>query len=268
MAKITWHGPFKSVQPGDMINGAIASNCQPGTFTCPNWTITTTDQLSGATSPLSVSTWDQNYVRTFDWAFEGALEVEMYVPPVSQCTDYPPNGALTFASVALYDYNFNPISNPGWTFVPNYQGVDPQCWYGDGGQVPLPPTQLTLYYGLVASPAALNFGQHYTDQPPVYLTTTLTNHSTSQPATIVSIGQNLPGYFLVSGTSCGSTLGAGASCSITVEFDVADAPKGTDRATMAIVYQSNTTPPQPAQLNVPLVGTAVCRYNCFGPVGN
>ncbi len=266
MAQITWHGPFKSVKPGDMINGAIASNCQSGTFTCPNWTITTTDQLSGATSPLNVSTWDQYYVRTFDWAFEGALEVEISVPPtpVSQCTDYPPNGALTFASVKLYNYNEGqPISDPGWTFVPAGRGVDPQCWYGDGGQVPLPPTQLTLYYGLVASPAALNFGHHYTDESPAYLTTTITNRSASQAAPIVSIGQNLPGYFLISGTTCGPTLGAGTSCSITVELDLANAPVGTINKTMAIVYGSGTSA---AQLNVPLAATVSCRYNCFGPV--
>lgn len=260
---IPWHSTFRQVQTGDMLDGTMESTCGSGTFTCPTWAITTTDLASSATTVLNTSNWG----RTFDWAFEGALEVAALFPPapISYCTDYPPNGALTFASVNLYNYNESePISNPGWSWDPRYQNVDPQCWYGDGGQVPLPPTQLTLYYGLVASPAALNFGQHYTDQPPVYLTTTLTNPSISQPAPIVSIGQNLPGYFLVSGTTCGSSLGAGSTCSITVELNLASAPVGTIKKNMAIVYGSGTSA---AQLSVPLAATVSCRYNCFIPVG-
>lgn len=255
-----WHSTFKAVQSGDMINGTIVSNCSLGTFTCPNWSITTTDQLSGATTTLNTSNWG----RTFDWAFEGALEVRMDAPPVSHCTDYPANGALTFASVKLYNYDeTNQIPDPGWSWDPEYQylNMDPQCWYGR--DLYSSPTQLTLYYGLDATPATLNFGHHYTDEAPVYLTTTLTNHSTSQPAPIVSIGQNLPGYFLVSGTTCGSSLGAGSSCSITVELDLANAPVGTIKKNMAIVYGSGTSA---AQLNVPLVATVSCRFNCFGPV--
>lgn len=256
-----WHSTFRQVQTGDMLDGTMESTCGSGTFTCPTWTITTTDLASGATTVLNTSNWG----RTFDWAFEGALEIRQDAPPVNQCTDYPPNGAVTFASVNLYNYNEGgPILDPGWSWDPEYQyhNLDPQCWYG--GQVS--PTQLTLYYGLYATPATLNFGHHYTDESPVYLTTTVTNHSISQPATIVSIGQNLPAYFLVSNTTCVSTLGAGASCSITVELDLANAPVGTINKTMAIVYQSNTTPPQPARLNVPLLATVSCRFNCFGPV--
>lgn len=196
-----------------------------------------------------------NYDRKFNLAFEGALEVYN----VDTCNQYPANGKLTFFAVALYDYNHNLLSNPGWSWAPQYQSLDPQCWYG--GQVS--PTQLALYYGLYATPATLNFGRHYTDESPVYLTATVTNSGTS-PAPIVSIGQYLPAYFLVSSTTCGSTLGAGSSCSVTVELDVANAPVGTLRATMATVYGSSSSA---AQLNVPLVATVSCRYNCFGPVG-
>jgi uncharacterized repeat protein (TIGR03803 family) len=76
--------------------------------------------------------------QTFNWAFAGALEVYNLV----QCSDYPPNGALTFSDVALYDYNFDRISNPGWSITNDASGLTPQCGYG--GQVAA--TQATLDY--------------------------------------------------------------------------------------------------------------------------
>ena len=245
-----------TVNPNDVILGTMnGSNCNPVTRKCSSWAITTRDQTTSSSTTLNVSPYD----KKFNLAFEGALEVYS----LDYCNQFPANGKLTFSNVALYDYNHNLISNPGWSWDPQYQyfnpPLDPQCWYG--GQVS--PTQLTLYYGLYATPATLNFGHHYTDESPVYLMATVTNSGTS-PAPIVSIGQNLPAYFLVSSTTCGSTLGAGSSCSITVELDLADAPVGTVRGTMAIVYGSGSSA---AQLNVPLVATVSCRYNCFGPVG-
>jgi hypothetical protein len=249
---ITTHSTPRAVNPNDVIVGTISgSNCNPVTLKCSSWTITTQDQTTSTSTTLNVS----NYDRKFNLAFEGALEAYN----VNTCNQYPANGKLTFFDVALYDYNHNLISNPGWSWDPQYQYLDPQCWYG--GQAS--PTQLTLYYGLYATPATLNFGHHYTDESPVYLTATVTNSGASY-APIVSIGQNLPAYFLVSSTTCGSTLGAGSSCSITVELDLANAPVGTIKKTMAIVYGSLSTA---AQLNVPLVATVSCRYNCFGPVG-
>ena len=245
-----------TVNPNDVIYGAMSgSDCDQETKICSQWAITTQDQTTSASATLFVSP-----TKKFNLAYEGVLEVYN----VNTCNQFPADGRLTFFEVALKDYQQNPIPDPGWSWDPLYQyyynpPLDPQCWYA--GQEAA--TELTLYYGLYATPATLNFGHHYADESPVYLTGTVTNSGTSS-APIVSIGQYLPAYLLVSGTTCGSTLGAGSSCSITVELHLANAPVGTIKKTMAIVYGNGTSA---AQLNVPLVATVSCRYNCFGPVG-
>lgn len=247
----TWYSTYRTVKPGDTIVGTMVSTCAPGTLACPTWNITTTDQTTGGTTTLGNSL---SYGQTFNWAFAGALEAYN----VNLCSDYPPNGSIAFSS-ALYDYNFTLIPNPGWSFVSRFQYQTPKCNYGGSAH----PTWIGLDYGLVTSPVTLNFGQHYTDEQPVYVTATLTNPGTPE-AGIVSVGQNLQDPFLLSSTTCGATLGAGASCSITVEFDVRNANIGTNRATMVIVFDSGTSG---TQLDVPLVGAVRCRYNCQAPAG-
>jgi len=102
------------------------------------------------------------------------------------------------------------------------------------------------------SPTSVNFGQHFLGDPPVRRTVTLTNNGTSSMS-ISSIGQNQVDPFLITSTTCGSTLGAGLNCSITVEFDTTNAPNGTSSQTMSIV-DSATNSPQ----NVPLTGKMSC----------
>jgi len=51
---------------------------------------------------------------------------------VSQCSDFPPNGSITFSDPALDNYLMVPVS-PSWTFTDDYSGVTPQCGYG--GQI-------------------------------------------------------------------------------------------------------------------------------------
>jgi len=125
-----------SVNPGDTILGTIASTCNPGTPSCPSWNITTQDLTSGASTTLSQSSSEG---QTFNEAFGGVLEVSA----VFQCSDYPPNGAITFYNVALYDYNLNLISAPSWFLDKDWSGLTPQCNYG--GQASA--TQVTLNYG-------------------------------------------------------------------------------------------------------------------------
>ncbi len=250
---INVHSTFMTVNPGDTILGTVVSTCAPGTMSCPTWNITTKDQYSGVTSTLANTS---SVGQTYDLAFSGVLEVY----GVKICSDFPANGTITFSNVALYDYSFNLISNPGWSFENRVQSTwTPQCNYG--GQTTATQTKLT--YGVIAtvSPSTVSFGQHYETDPPAYATVRLTNNG-SAAFGIASIGQNLPSWYLVSGTTCGSTLGAGASCNITVEFDPSDAPIGTDRATLVIVDTPVNT-----QQNVPLIGIVSCRYNCNGPVG-
>jgi hypothetical protein len=132
----TYESSPVSVNSGDTILGTIASTCSSGTLSCPSWNITTQDVTSGSSTTLSQSSSDG---QTLDQAFAGVVEVNYVV----QCSDYPPNGAITFYNVALYDYNFNLISAPSWFLDQDWSGLTPQCNYG--GQASA--TQVTLNYG-------------------------------------------------------------------------------------------------------------------------
>jgi hypothetical protein len=241
---ITWYSTPVAVNPGDTIQGTVKDTCSPGTLSCPTWNITTKDLTTGNSTSLN-STPSEG--QTFNWAFAGVLEVYNVV----QCSDYPPNASITFSNLALYNDNFAQISYPGWSFVNRASGLTPQCSYGGG----VAATQVSLDYGSITasvSPTSVNFGQHFYGDPPVRRSVTLTNNGIS-PITITSIGQNLVDPFLVTSTTCGVGLGAGANCSITVEFDTTNAPNGTSSQTMNIV-DSATNSPQ----GVPLTGKMSC----------
>jgi hypothetical protein len=239
----TWESSPVRVNSSDTILGTVRSTCSPGVLTCPTWNITTNDVTLGKSTTLSNS---PNEGQTFNWAFAGALEVYNIV----NCNDYPANGSINFYAVALYDYNFNQISSPAWSIGSYYSGLTPQCSYGGS----VASTSATLNYGFTGSvsPGSINFGQHFMGDPPVFRTVTLTNNGSST-MTITSIGANLADPFLVSSKTCGSTLGAKASCTITVEFDTTNAPNGTSSQTMSIVDSAVNSPQ-----GVPLTGKMSC----------
>ena len=123
------------VSTGDTIFGQIKSMCKAGVESCAKWKITTQDKTTHKSTILSKT---PSEGQTFNWAQSGALEVYEIV----ECSDYPPDDATTFSKVVLYDYNYQKIANPGWSFTDYYNGLDPQCNYG--GQVS--PTAVTLDY--------------------------------------------------------------------------------------------------------------------------
>ena len=129
--------------PGDAIMGVVQSTC-PGSSYCPDWKIMTTDLTTGQSANLYNTPAEGN---TFNWAC-AALEVYS----VSQCSDYPPNGSLTFNSLALYDANYGQIAAPSWShWSVTYT---PQCNYG----VQAGGTTATLDYAgftLASSPGSL-----------------------------------------------------------------------------------------------------------------
>jgi len=129
----TFEGPPTKTNSGDTIFGYMFETCPFPSKSCPTWTVVTYDLTLGTYSQLNTGSWGQ----TFDWAFAGALEVYSVV----QCTDYPPNGAVGFYNLQLYDYTWKPIANPAWTITNLGPGKDPQCGYG--GSL---PQQLTLTY--------------------------------------------------------------------------------------------------------------------------
>jgi hypothetical protein len=142
-----WESQALSASPGDQIEGTIQNTCSAGTVSCPTWNVTTEDFSTVQSTTLSAT---PSEGQTFNWAFSGALEVAK----VGQCSDYPPNGSLAFSDVALYDYNFDRISNPAWSFTNRAKalGLTPQCGYG--GQVAA--TQVTLDYSTFITLASFN----------------------------------------------------------------------------------------------------------------
>ena len=114
--------PAVRVSTGDQIQGTVKSMCSPGTLSCPQWQITTKDATTGQSTTLNNSPSEQ---QTFNWAFGATLEVY----DVVQCSDYPPEGYLTFYPT-LYDNNFNKINGVDWSLYDLTQGLDPQCGYG------------------------------------------------------------------------------------------------------------------------------------------
>ncbi|HEY9126461.1 MAG TPA: hypothetical protein VIM62_05000 [Acidobacteriaceae bacterium] len=111
------------VNPGDTIYGAMWDTCAAGTLSCPTWDILTYDLTNGKYSEL-LNTSSQG--QTFNWAFAGALEVYNIV----QCSNYPPNGSISFHNLYLYNNSFNRIVSPNWSVSNTSSGLTPQCSYG------------------------------------------------------------------------------------------------------------------------------------------
>jgi hypothetical protein len=170
---ITYESPAKRVNSNDEIQGTIQSTCSPGTLTCGSWNIATKDVISGQSTTLSQSS---NNGQTFNWAFAGVAEVYS----VAQCSDYPPNGSISFDGLALYDNNFNQISSPSWSFDNYYSGLTPQCDYG--GQLGL--TIATLDYGPPQVDVPTNSGTYTTYGAPPTIDFTITLYDDTPGAQI------------------------------------------------------------------------------------
>jgi hypothetical protein len=123
------------VNSGNTIQGTLRSACGAGTLSCTKWDVTSEDVSTGQSTMLTNTPIEG---QTFNWAFAGAVEVYN----VATCKDYPSNGSITFSNLGLYDDNFNPISNPGWSINLWASGLKPQCGYGG----PVAPAQVTLDY--------------------------------------------------------------------------------------------------------------------------
>lgn len=127
--------------------------------------------------------------------------------------------------------------------------------------IPSNGVAITVTSYVLVSPTSVNFGTWYQSDPPVNKTVTVTNNGIST-LTINSIGQNLSAPFSVYGTTCGSTLGVGAQCTVTVRFTPADASPGTNSDTLSIIDSAPDSPQ-----NVPLTGTMRCpRGGCLAPI--
>ncbi len=207
-----------NVSPGDTIEGTVISTCSAGTKSCPTWNITTADETTGGSTTLGNT---PSEGQTFNWAFGGVLEAYN----ISQCSDYPPNASLAFSSIALYDYNFDQISNPGWSINYWAQGGSPQCNY----LVQTAATEVTLNYGtsgpvVSLSPTSLKWGKVAvgTTSGAKKVTLTNTGSGTVDITSIATSGDfalaTVKATKLVTPCVNGGTVAAGASCEIKVTF--------------------------------------------------
>jgi hypothetical protein len=226
-----------NVNPGDTIVGTTVSTCGAGNESCPTWNITTADVTTGGSTTLGNT---PSEGQTFNWAFGGVLEAYN----ITQCSDYPPNAALTYTDIALYDYNFNLISNPAWSATYWAQNETPQCNYN----VQLAATQVTLSYGtsgpvVSLSPTSLKWGKEVVGTFSKAKKVTLTNTGT-ETLDITSIATSGDfGLTIVKGTKkvppCvnGGTVASGAKCAIAVIF----VPSQTGTRTGDVTFTDNAS---------------------------
>jgi hypothetical protein len=137
-AGMAWNSTPVTVNPGDRIQGTVLSACGNIPLqVCPKWNITTQDVTAGGSTTLSIT---YPSLLSFVWAQSGVLEVY----GIYQCSDFPPDGSITFSNVALYDNDFRRVQQPAWSpmlFVTQGQ-TTPWCNYG----VTVTDTTATLTY--------------------------------------------------------------------------------------------------------------------------
>jgi len=135
---MAWNSTPVTVSPGDQISGLVMSACGHAVVqSCSKWSITTRDVTTGGSTTLNIT---YPSLMNFVWAQSGVLEVYS----IYQCSDFPPDGSITFSNVVLYDNYFRRITHPGWSpmlFVTKGQ-TDPWCNYG----VTTTDTTATLTY--------------------------------------------------------------------------------------------------------------------------
>jgi len=135
---MVWNSKPVTVKPGDQISGMVAVACGNVTIQyCSKWSITTRDVTTAESTVLNIS---YPSLMKFVWAQSGVLEVYN----IYQCSDYPPDGSITFSNVALFDNYFRRVMNPAWApelFVTQGQ-TTPWCNYG----ATVTDTTVTLTY--------------------------------------------------------------------------------------------------------------------------
>jgi hypothetical protein len=96
-------------------------------------------------------------------------------------------------------------------------------------------------FPVTLTPATLSFGNENVESTSAPKTETVTNNQkTTLDISGISITGNDPGDFTETGTTCGSTLAAGAKCTITLTFT--PSVKGARSATLQLTDNASTSP--------------------------
>ena len=135
---MTWSSTPVTVTPGDQIQGTVVTGCGSiSVLSCSKWNITTEDVTTGRSTTLRVVF---PTLLNFPWAQSGVLEVYN----IYQCSDFPPDGSITFSNVALFDNSFRRVTHPGWSpmYWVTQGGTNPWCNYA----VTTTDTTATLTY--------------------------------------------------------------------------------------------------------------------------
>lgn len=103
------------------------------------------------------------------------------------------------------------------------------------------------------TPTSINFFTHFQTDPPVNRVVTVTNTGTATILFTSITLQNGFGAYSISSQTCGASLAAGASCTVTVTFTSANASPGVNTDTLLIADNVPGTPQQ-----VALTGTLSC----------
>jgi hypothetical protein len=120
----TFTGNTINISPGDVIVGTVTgTNCNTGSGLCNNWVIETLDQTTNQSSVLQTESWGV----ALNWVFPAVMEVY----GVTQCSDFPASGHLTF-----FNQDYTTVSGTNGTTANWSLGlgsVSPGCSYG--GQI-------------------------------------------------------------------------------------------------------------------------------------
>lgn len=121
----------------------------------------------------------------------------------------------------------------------------------------LPPAPSGL--SISVSPPSIFFGTRLQSDPPVNRVVTVTNTGTATVSFSNITLQNAGFTYRITNKTCGSTLAAGNSCTVTVTFDSSNASRGNNTGTLIIADNVPGTPQK-----VPLSGILSCPSGgCF-----
>ena len=100
---------------GDTLLGTMTATCSDSEC---NWSIVTSDVTLGTSTMLAAD----NVTSSFTWIYGGVLESYS----VSDCTQYPTTGTITFTDIVLQDQSGNSL-RPDWSSFVN--SGTPSCAY-------------------------------------------------------------------------------------------------------------------------------------------
>lgn len=134
LSGIAVNSPAINVSPGDRIYGSITNTCVTGTLSCSTWNVLSLDMTTGESTELADTPSDG---QVFNWAFGGVLEPYYVI----SCDDFPPDDAVSFDDVSVFNESLRTVHDPKWGVAVNTTAT-PQCNF----DVKTNPKKITISY--------------------------------------------------------------------------------------------------------------------------